>query len=72
MFLAIIKTIFRAKRGHPPNRPETFIRDPDSIRDSIRDSIWIRSENQEGPNPDPDNKILDPSKLDPDPDILIF
>ena len=26
----------------------------------------------EGPNPDPDSKMLDPSKPDPDPDILNF
>ena len=26
----------------------------------------------EGLNPDPDIKMLDPSKLDPDPNILIF
>ncbi|KAF3512226.1 hypothetical protein F2Q69_00005268 [Brassica cretica] len=62
----------------PPSRPETFIRDPDSI--------WIRSGfdprfdpdpirksgHPEGSNPDHDSKMLDPSKPDPDPDILIF
>ena len=49
------------------SRPGTFIRDPDSIRDSIRKSGY-----PEGPNPDPDSKMLDPSKPDPDPDTLIF
>ena len=46
-------------------RPRTNIRDPNSIRDSIRKSGY-----PEGQNPDPDSKMLDPSNLDPD--ILIF
>ena len=37
--------------------------DPDPIR---------KSEYLERPNPDPDSKMLDPSKSDLDPDILIF
>ena len=44
-------------------RPEIFIRDPNSIR---------KFGYPEGSNQDPDNKMLDPSKPDPDPDILIF
>ena len=38
-----------------------MINDPDLIR---------KSRYPEGPNPDPDSKMLDPSKSDPD--ILIF
>ena len=37
-------------------RPETFIRDPDSIRDPIRKFGY-----PERPNPDLDTKMLDPS-----------
>ncbi|KAF3538595.1 hypothetical protein F2Q69_00023692 [Brassica cretica] len=44
-----------------------LIREPDSIRDPNRKSGYL-----EEPNPDPDSKMLDPSKHDPDPDILIF
>ena len=40
-----------------------MINDPDLIR---------KSRYPEGPNPDPDSKMLDPSKPDPDPNILIF
>ncbi|WZZ34971.1 hypothetical protein YC2023_018372 [Brassica napus] len=50
-----------------PIMPETFIRDPDSIRDPIRKSGY-----PERLNPDPDSKMLDPSKPNPDPDIFIF
>ena len=38
----------------------------------IRISGGAESGYPEGPNPDPDSKMLDPSKPDPDPDILIF
>ena len=49
----------------PKTRPKTFIRDLRFDPEPIR-----KFEYSEGPNLDPDSKILDPSKTDPY--ILIF
>uniref|UniRef100_A0A0D3C0U3 Uncharacterized protein n=1 Tax=Brassica oleracea var. oleracea TaxID=109376 RepID=A0A0D3C0U3_BRAOL len=76
----------KEKQTRPATRPGTFIRDLDSIRDSIRIRSEIRSGSDqkirisggvesgypEGSNPDSDSKMLDPSKPDPDPDILVL
>ncbi|WZZ92323.1 hypothetical protein YC2023_120902 [Brassica napus] len=53
------------ERNHISPLSRTF--DPRFDLDPIRKSGY-----PEGPNPDPDSKMLDPSKPDPDPDILIF
>ena len=47
-----------------------IIQDPDSIRNPLRSALKI--EYLECPDPNPDSKILDPSKPNPNPDILIF